>query len=301
MNSTQKEAQLDMFAQRAPTQYPLATTYWLDNCLIKGRSRVHSETVWITPEVARYLLSHNPDNRTLSPVKIRHYTKSMVTGQWPLNGENIIVASDGCLNDGQNRMSALIAADMNLLCVVTFGVERETRLTVDQGSARTAGAYLQMAGHNNGNALAAVAKHILTYEDTGGRNLNGKKVTSGEVFDRAHNEVAITTAMTRAYSQRKVTFAYAAPSLFGLCEYLFRVIDPTDAATYMDQLYKGVGLTEKSPALAVRTRLLALGTDHHNAIPGLKVEAIIRGWNAFRQKRPLTVIKLMGGDLPEPV
>lgn len=55
----------------------------------------------------------------------------------------------------------------------------------------------------------------------------------------------------------------------------------------------GEGLAKRDPAYTVRERLVTLGKSR-----GDKTHVIFRGWNAFRQNQKLTIVKIVGTNLP---
>jgi len=66
----------------------------------------------------------------------------------------------GQLNDGQNRCAAVVRSGLTVPTIFVFGLERETRLTVDQGVGKRPGDYLAMSGVANSNHVAAIAAMI---------------------------------------------------------------------------------------------------------------------------------------------
>ena len=133
---------------------------WLDG----GRDDVFSVTTLVTPTMAEALLSRNGGNRpviwTAATRSVSAYAEAMSRGEWVLNGEPIIISSGGDLNDGQHRLHAIIQSGVSVQMMLTFGVERDTRHTVDQGVARTHGHILAMFGEKNTNKLATALQFL---------------------------------------------------------------------------------------------------------------------------------------------
>ena len=66
----------------------------------------------ITPELAREYLKKNTDNyRKLARGTVRNYAEDIKNGRWELNGETIVFAESGVLQDGQHRLAAIIQAN----------------------------------------------------------------------------------------------------------------------------------------------------------------------------------------------
>lgn len=139
-----------------------------DAWLRRGKTEVFTVTTALTPDLARLLLAHNEKNR---PVlfsgltrSVDAYAAAMARGEWLLNGEPLIMSRCGQLNDGQHRCYAAIQADAAVPVQITFGVERNTRHTVDQGIARSPGQILAMAGEADCNNLACALQFLYAHD-----------------------------------------------------------------------------------------------------------------------------------------
>lgn len=137
---------------------------WLSDRIAQGRKGVYAEIAHMTPEIAQLLLDSNADNRRLNPGKVREYTEKMRAGIFELNGQSIIVSRDGFLNDGQHRCAACINSGAAIDTVMVFGVQRDSRYTVDAGMKREAGQLLSMRGVKNAHANATMAKLLQVWE-----------------------------------------------------------------------------------------------------------------------------------------
>lgn len=126
--------------------------------LARGQSEIFTVPALVGPTLAQRLLDRNAGNRPVvlkgSIRSVEAYAEAMKRGEWTLNGEPIIIASTGELNDGQHRLNAVVLSGAHVQMLLTFGVERDTRHTVDQGVARTPGHILAMFGEKNTNQLA---------------------------------------------------------------------------------------------------------------------------------------------------
>lgn len=126
-----------------------------------------TETLMITPEMAEAMLGFNKEeeNRTISKMRVRKYLTDMAEGRWSsLNGTSIIFSKEGLLNDGQHRLTALIASGMSFPYQVCFGPTRESRMTIDQNKVRTSGDYYRMQQIPNPNEVAAIARIVVCFD-----------------------------------------------------------------------------------------------------------------------------------------
>lgn len=112
----------------------------------------------ITPEHALMILANNPRNRSLSKHIVDKYASLMAAGKWAVNGETIVIASDGALNQGQHRLHACVQAGVPFTTYVVRGVAPEVFDTYDQGRPRSVSDVLHLSGEVSVQRLAAAAR-----------------------------------------------------------------------------------------------------------------------------------------------
>lgn len=267
------------------------TVHWFDQCVERGKSEVFSEVTTLTPGLATELLKRNPDNRNVRKTKVLQFETDMRADRWTFNGEPLIISKDGLVNDGQHRLRAIVDANVTIPALVVFGVDREARLTVDQGAARTAADYLGMEGVENAATAAVIARLVIAIErESHARLYRESDVTNVEVRARVAGDPKIGEAAQYAQSVYRYTKAFAATGIVGAAFYLLSEVHPRDAKEFMDAVCIGEELKRDSPAYAVRDALLSLGRGQK----GAKLEAIFRGWIKHRSGEPLKIAKVLG-------
>lgn len=272
------------------------TVQWFNECVERGRREPFAEVVMMTPAMAHLILGNNPDNRSVRPVKIRHFARDMAGGRWPLNGETIIIAKSGELNDGQHRLLAIIDANVCVPVTIHFGVARSTRTTVDQGSARGAGAYLRMDGVPYAETLAAVARAILGYEESGGRNTYlGNGFTPAEIVDRAERDPGIMEAVNATAPLVHDAKPLKTPhSVLAFVYYICAREEENDALDFMEKVARGENIRGGHPAFTLRTKLL-----NNKYTRDEKIELMLRAWNFYRRDKSVSPSSLsLLGNLP---
>lgn len=248
--------------------------------------------VELDAQLAQVLLAHNTENRPVRPSRVRNYRADMLEHHWSLNGQPLIVSNDGVLSDGQHRCLAVADTEVAVPTLIVFGVEPETRVTVDQNVTRNAGDYLQMRNRPNARTAAAIVRLRLAYEANEGTAIRDTaRITNAEVleYEAEHADAVARSAafVTDMYEQSR---RYVSGAVLGLCHYLLSDVDQTAADHYIEQVAKGEGLAEGDPAYAVRARLLALGKTG----AAVKIEVILLGWNALRTGRQIKSLRLSG-------
>lgn len=283
-------AVLDRIAP-AKTKPDAGTIFWFNQCVERGKSEVFSETTVLTPGLAGELLKLNPDNRNIRKAKLEQFVRDMQHGAWVFNGEALIVSKDGLLNDGQHRVRGVVEANVTIPMLFVFGVEREARLTVDQGSARTAADFLGMEGVENAAMAAGIARLTLAIErENCSRLFREHDVTNIEVRRRVETDPKMGEAAHYAASVYGYTKNLCAPSVIGTAFYLLSEVHPAEGRVFMDQVCIGEELRRNSPAYAVRDALLSLPRGSR----AKRLEAIFRGWVKHRSGEPLQVCKILG-------
>ena len=225
----------------------------LDEWVKRGRSEVFSVTTDLTPELAQELLNRNIDNRpvAIDATGVRNvaaYAAAMWRGEWQLNGSTIVVARTGELNDGQHRCLACIEADVAVPVTMVFGVERETRTTLDQGRARSPGDILAMIGETNTNIMATYLQFRWMLD---ARRSLQDRITQDELlaalkrfphFHEHHHTVGL-------YAKRhRLSSGYIAGA-HGLCV----EANPAMAEAFAEMVCTGVGIPNvNSPAARLR-------------------------------------------------
>lgn len=279
-------ASVSLFSKKS--QPDAGTVAWFNDCVERGRHEVFSETITVTPGLANELLRRNPGNRKLSEKKIGKYARDMVDGQWTLNGETIIIANSGELNNGQHRLSAIIEANRPIPLLMVFGVSRESRTTVDQGMARSAAHYLAMQGFENTKTCASIANIIIAFEQSNGESARGE-ITHAQIIARVGADTDLVASAHFAAAASKFARGVLAPSQIGACHYLFAEVSRTDADEFMKQVCVGENIKRGQPAFTVRHTLSEMKGERRED----RIEAVMRGWVAFRQGRGLNHIKFL--------
>jgi len=268
-----------------------ATAQWLFDAMEKGRHEFASYVVIMTPEVAALLLERNEGNRTMNYRNLTQLKADINAGSWAFNGEPIIVSRDGLLNDGQHRLTAIVETGVSVPLLVCFGLDRESRKTVDQGAKRDAGDILALDGVRNARTSAAIASVILRYEAGDGTQLtNQRGITSLAIASRAKSDPSIQLCASFAQSNCSKTIGFLTPKILGASYYLFRSVDEQLAEVFIKQVVDGENLRKGDPAFTVRAQLISL----RRRSDANMLELIMRGWNAFINRRELKLAKNLG-------
>ena len=137
-------------------QPPHGSPAWFYGVVERAQACVLTERVMVGPDLAAELLRNNPDNRFVRNGNYSKLVDDLRAGRWTFNGESILISKEGLLNDGQHRCLAVVETNVPIDAMMTFGLERASRVTVDQGGAKSAGDFLAMEKIPNSTNVAAI-------------------------------------------------------------------------------------------------------------------------------------------------
>lgn len=269
---------------RSPTTETAAAD-WLEDRLTRSKDgTIFSEVIELTPILAKHFLKHNAENRPLRPAKLKQFADDIVYDRWDFNGEPIIFASTGEMNDGQHRCEAVIMAGKPITTMAVYGVARDTRRTIDNGSNRTPGDHLAIEGRSYAMDLASIARFILAFERGKGKKLSEtNRISSTEIVERAMADQAIEEAAVLARMAYGKFKSVAPPSVLGFCFYEFARRHKKKAEEFMRAVISGANLAPESAPYIVREKLISLD----RPLREHRVELLFRGFKAYIDEQPI--------------
>lgn len=280
----------DLFRHHSPE---MKASIWVDEQLAAAqRSGIVCCVGDITPALARILLTKNEANRRVSDVVVEKIARDIENGTFVLNGESIIVASDGSLNDGQHRLCAVISADKEIRSVIVFGPGRQSRITVDQGRSKLVGDYLAMEGHKDSLALAAAAGYFWQWRNKGRLTKQSiERPNKGEVLAIVDEHPGIAESVAAIGGN-----GVGGRGLLAFCHFAFTSASNREAADlFADALITGASLMPRDPILYARNRLMA----DRRLSPNEKAELLFRAWNAHRRGEAPKTLTVNDQALPK--
>ncbi len=220
----------------------------------------------INKKSAMNLLRFNTENRKEKPKHIYSLAEEMKSGRWKENGQPIIIAEDGTLLDGQNRLRAIALANYTGKFLVVRGVDKKSKVTIDTGVSRRLQDVLQMEGFASPNETAALIKRIIPYDkgvipDVTDGNITGspkQKVTNSRGLDFAKenkeellNNIKFIISIKRKTKDKTITAGFASSLLYMIGGFEFSTIH----LTFIKTLF-GINTEEDSAAHWIRKTVL---------------------------------------------
>ena len=255
----------------------------------------------ISPGQAQAWLGHNTANRKLKPATVLAYARDMSEGRWVLNGEAIKFSgprsNPGKLQDGQNRLHAILKSKTTIKMLVIFNVPAEAQSTMDSGAKRSVADNLTIAGGQFTSITAAAAGLALRIED-GYLTGHGGQVTNSRSLNFINDNPALVVSAQVA-SQFSVK-ADVSKSIVAYTHWRFSRLNLDDATAFWRDAAQKIDLPNGDPVLAVTSRFSQARRSHERVVPGAAVAAIFRAWNARRTGQTLRTVSLTipNGELP---
>lgn len=252
-------------------------------------SGLNASVVCVTPEVAKHWLDeYNVKNRPFKPQKIQSYARDMMNGRWQMTGEAIKFAGDGTLLDGQNRLAAVMRADMGVYLFIVRGLQNESQDVMDSGSARTPADSLGMHGVAQATSVAPAAAALLNW--SAGRYLHcmmaeNKGATKAEITEYVETHPDLSRVVDRVARVRKdLPLPIGA---LGAAGYRFFKIDHAAFADFFDR----IGDLNYEPGNdPIKTLAQRVARDRGQ---GARIQVpkglfyLSRAWNAYRRGQQL--------------
>lgn len=254
--------------------------------------------VEVTPEVAHDWLGYNTHNRRPRHRSISAYAADMKAGEWVRNGESIKFAKDGTLLDGQNRLLAVIEADVTVPLLVIRGLPHDTQDTMDGGIKRKFSDVLNLRGETNYSILAAVVRRVTIWE-AGFRSTRGNFAPSNAQLLQTLEkypwlrEISASANLTASHC--------ALPgSIIGFGWWLFSQIDQEDAEAFFARLADDQNMAKGNPIYELRKAAANSKNVRGQRSETFLTAILIKAWNAYRDGDTVGLLTYKpGGARPE--
>lgn len=235
----------------------------------------------ITPALAMEILStRNANNRNQRDERRKKYAHDMRMGNWQVNTATIGFDKNGQLMDGQHRLAACVDAGVDFVTAVSFALDQEAAPTIDIGAARTVGDTLRLKGKKNAALLASAVHMILSFNSRKDKTAwCGKRgaVPNSAIIEFAEapenvealDEICSWAANLSAHTKR----LYITGSQAAAMRFIFAPKYGLLFEEFITAVIKGTSLADKTPAYALRDKLLR--DSRRNSIPEGELFALV--------------------------
>lgn len=248
--------------------------------------------VEVTPELAQAILGEHAPNRTIRQLDVARYAADMAADKWTNTGEAIKFDEQGCLLDGQHRLSAVVKADMTVPLLFVYDVPRAAQDVMDSGRKRSLADQLAMRGQTNCNALAAGIKAAHDIEVYGKpRATRNKSVATLLEWFETHQDIADSYAPVRKALDVPVKY----PSGIAIAlHYSMAKLAKEEA----DLFWRVLGFGDHTPGadavLVLREKMLTVAAETqkgHVLDSNRRAAYTITAWNAWITGRDIKIFR----------
>lgn len=273
------------------TEYPGAvfpSGIWVGECLLGA-------------EEAKHLNEHMHENqRNLKQEKAEGIAADLDIGAFYLNGETIIVDSNGFTVDGQHRCEGILRSGKPMHTFVVIGVKPQVMPTIDTGTARSFADVLAGLGVNRQNSklLGRLTKVAYMLDTHGTYLAKGVRTRPthpqlSEYWDSHSAELALAASVGRTTRAR---FKPVPPSVAAFAYFIFSRLTPPEADTFMELFATGIGIDRSDhPIYALRERLVnntRRSVSEKVLSPDEMLALVCRAWNVWRKDKYASTQKL---------
>lgn len=243
----------------------------------------------LAPADALALLELNTSNRSLRSHISVQYADDMISDRWRYAAEPLKFDTEGVLLDGQHRLMGLASLaeshpDTVIKFLIVTGLDGYAQTVMDQGSRRTAGDNLGIAGIKNGHNVGASARVYILWSQnrlfqTNGLAGSGKASnTEAQVWVEENPDIVEDIQFALRYAK-----SIDAPiSVVAAAFARFKEIDAQAANDFLVMLGTGANLYEGHPVLTLRERLARIRRDRTKTSSRDHLAFLIMAWNAYR-------------------
>jgi hypothetical protein len=268
-------------------------------------SNIRSRKVRVDRTMAELFLSFEKQpekgvkgtNRRFNPQQVQDYAADILADEWPLTHQGMAFygfIDDGTAEffDGGQRCRAVILAatqgaggypanpDASIEVIVTEGLSRESRYSMDIGRRRTPGQILQMEGEVNTNLLASAIMMCWLYDNVpwkpGDKEpWKGKRLSGRRRQEYLEKNPGIRDSLLEASRVGEVMTVSSATAGHYLATQ--HGVRPEDLKEFMDALRDGVNLDKQDARLVLREMLLKSRKAHRHWSRDRQLALFIKG------------------------
>lgn len=271
-------------------------TFLVNGCQVGKLEDFSVRVVIMTPALAKNILEiRNVSNRKVTPTNVRLIGKAMVEDKWDFNGDSIRFDENGNMIDGQHRLLAIINTGVSVPMVIMTGIKKDAFDTIDIGTKRSASDIFSINKIKNEVLTASVVKFIYAFKNgkySANRN-TVRNLQNHEIMDYYNSLPNIEESISFASKLKTKGQKLLAPSVLGGMHYLLSEVDPEMATEFMQQLYVGSNLSENSPIIPLRNRLIKTKIDKNFTITNtVLLQSIIFVWDKVMAGKTCKTLKV---------
>lgn len=258
------------------------------------KHKVTVKEVNITKEYADELLSNLPDgqSRRLRMGHVKKLARIMEQGEWQdMNGDTIVIDSDGFLIDGNHRLKAVILSKSCIVTLLVTGVTPKAFFSIDQqGKPRGTADILRIEGHTNCAVKAAATKCLYIYKcGLTPPKANSNQTPTVKQVAKLHNLNADAMELSAKCGIKAKKIIAAGLGTF--LHFIFAEKNRSKADIFFTRLASGANICPGSPIQFLRDRLIFDKSSTKKLYPTEKLALAIIAWNHWKTEKPMVNLR----------
>ncbi len=248
----------------------------------------------ITPEKAKAYLANNTTNRNINKMNLAFLKSEILSGNYQMNGQSIVISSSGKLLDGQHRLTAIIETQLPIDSIVLHDVEEDTFVTMDTGKPRSGSDALDIHGVQNSKHIASAIRKIVQRFSHSHAYLNNVryKISNPEFikyYDNHAVELNDLFEMTHAWALQGNKVLSESDAMAFI--FLLRT-EGDEIYNFIEELLTGREINKNSNAAQVlRQKLIRNSFSGHRTLDTEKRDLVIHTFRKYKNK--LNIQKIM--------
>lgn len=213
--------------------------------------------ITITPALAEKLLALNTHNRPIRKRDVEEWKRKMSTGEYRPTHQGIAIDSNGVLQDGQHRLTAIVELELEQTAWVAVGLPPEYFTIVDVGRNRNYSDVLALSGELNTVSLGSIVRMVWLYLNYDGPPRGGvMKVTNAMVMEAFNADAGRFREAVRVGDDVKRSGFGLTRVAAGAGWYLIRRVNtPAKVNEFFEGIISGVEIPAGDPRLILGRKL----------------------------------------------
>lgn len=236
----------------------------------------------VTPTLASKLLDLNTHNRPIRRHDVDEWKRKMTVGEYQPTHQGIAIDSGGVLQDGQNRLKAIVELDAPQMAWMAVGMPPENFAVIDAGRNRSYADVLALSGEKDVNVLGATLRLVWLYLNTNARTGGGGKISNVMVMDLLSKDPARFREAAHVAHRVKHAKVGLTPIAAAAGWYLIR---RTNTAARTDDFFEGLITGTNLPTGDVRPLLIRKlrgeKDEGKRANSATQLALLIKAWNMW--------------------
>lgn len=252
----------------------------------------------VTPEMAKQMLMYNTNNRSINNDNLNAIIAEIQRKNFKITGESIKIAKNGVLLDGQPRLEAIIKTSTPMTLLVVEDLDNDVFKYIDTGRTRKASDVLAIEKINHPTAIAGMARMIMNFKRGHYSHAAQKKTTASSKRTKITNsDVSEFVQKNKTEIEDSYTYGHnknnriISPVFLSSFHFLFHEINPIEADDFCHKCATGENLSNNSPILLLRQKLLLDIRNKSRMKPLEKMALICKAWNLYRKNDTVKVLK----------